>query len=91
MKDSIDSVLTIYSAEIGSIDRFDTEAQLAKYAGLAWTQKQPGLFNIKYTPLSKTGNRYLRYYLVEAASLARLKDPVFAEYYRKKYDETTFF
>lgn len=92
--ESIPGIGKVYSAgiiaEIGSIDRFDTEAQLAKYAGLAWTQKQSGSFNSEHTPLSKTGNRYLRYYLVEAANLARLKDPVFAEYYRKKYDEATF-
>lgn len=40
---SIPGIGPVYSAgiiaEIGSIDRFDNEAGLAKYAGLAWRQK----------------------------------------------------
>lgn len=81
--ESILRIEKVYSAgiiaKIGSIDCFDAEAQLAKYAGLARTQKQSRSFNSEHIPLSKTGN------------LARLKDPVFAEYYRKKYDEAPFF
>lgn len=77
-------------AEIGSISRFNDEAKLAKYAGLAWRQKESGDFNSEHTPRLKTGNAYLRYYLVEAANLIRLRDPVFARYYRKKYAEAAF-
>lgn len=38
-------------------------------------------------PLSHSGDRYLRYYLVEAANMAKLRDPVFKAYYQKKYKE----
>ena len=91
---SIPGIGPVYSAgiiaEIGSIDRFDNEAGLAKYAGLAWRQKQSGSFDSEHTPMTKNGNHYLRYYLVEAANLIRLRDPVFAKYYQKKYDEASF-
>lgn len=91
---SIPGIGPVYSAgiiaEIGSIDRFDNEAKLAKYAGLAWRQKQSGTFDSEHTPMTKNGNHYLRYYLVEAANLIRLRDPVFAKYYQKKYSEASF-
>lgn len=91
---SIPGIGPVYSAgiiaEIGSIDRFDNEAKLAKYAGLAWRQKQSGDFDSEHTPLIRKGNHYLRYYLVEAANLIRLRDPVFAKYYQKKYNEASF-
>lgn len=77
---SIPGVGPVYSAgivaEIGSISRFNDEAKLAKYAGLAWRQKESGDFNSEHTPRLRTGNTYLRYYLVEAANLIRLRDPV---------------
>ncbi|MCZ9646899.1 IS110 family transposase, partial [Lactobacillus crispatus] len=91
---SIPGIGSVYSAgiiaEIGSIDRFDTEAQLAKYAGLAWRQKQSSNFDSEHKPMTKNGNHYLRYYLVEAANLIRQRDPVFRKYYQKKYDEAFY-
>lgn len=91
---SVPGIGPVYSAgiiaEIGSIDRFDNEAKLAKYAGLAWRQKQSGDFDSEHTPLIRKGNHYLRYYLVEAANLIRLRDLVFAKYYQKKYNEASF-
>lgn len=91
---SIPGIGPVYSAgiiaEIGNINRFDSEAQLAKYSGLAWRQKQSGTFDSEHTPITKNGNHYLRYYLVEAANLIRLRDPVFRKYYQKKYDEASF-
>ena len=91
---SVPGIGLVYSAgiiaEIGNIDRFDNEAKLAKYAGLAWRQKQSGDFDSEHTPLIRKGNHYLRYYLVEAANLIRLRDPVFAKYYQKKYNEASF-
>lgn len=72
-------------AEIGQIERFENEAKLAKYAGLYWKRKQSGNFESQRTTLTKTGNHYLRYYLIEAAnSLARC-EPVYKEYYSRKY------
>lgn len=60
---------------------------LAKYAGLSWREKQSGSYTSDNTPLKRTGNTYLRYYLVEAANLVRTHDPVFGEYYQRKYKE----
>lgn len=88
---SIPGIGDIYSAgiiaEIGQSSRFDREASLANYAGLAWNQKQSGDYSSSNTSMSHSGDRYLRYYLVEAANRARLKDPVFKKYYDKKYKE----
>ena len=39
-------------------DRFDNQAELAKYADLVWLQYQSGLFEVKNTRLIKSGNRY---------------------------------
>lgn len=74
-------------AEIGDIERFNAESQLAKYAGLAWKQTQSGNFRGTITPSVKTGNRYLHYYLVEAANQIVRHDPVFRSYYDKKMSE----
>jgi len=74
-------------AEVGDIERFNAESQLAKYAGLAWKQTQSGNFRGTITPGVKTGNRYLHYYLVEAANQIVRYDPVFRSYYDKKMSE----
>ena len=60
---------------------------LAKYAGLVWREGQSGDFSADDTPLSKAGNAYLRYYLIEAASHVKNNCNEFAAYYQKKYDE----
>jgi transposase len=76
-------------AEIGDIFRFKNEAALAKYAGLVWNKYQSGNFCGEETSLAKCGNKYLRYYLVEAANSVRMHDSVFASYYTKKFSEVT--
>ena len=74
-------------AEVGNINRFDNQARLAKYAGLAWTQYQSGMFEAQHTRLIRSGNRFLKYYLVEAAfSLVRC-DTEYKRYYDLKYKE----
>lgn len=74
-------------AEIGDITKFVNQASLAKYAGLTWRKKQSGNFTACETFLTKTGNKYLRYYLLEATnSVLRFNDEYHA-FYRKKYDE----
>jgi len=88
---SIKGIGKVYSAgiiaEIGDINRFTNQAALAKYAGLAWTQHQSGTFKAEHTHLIKSGNRYLKYYLCEAAlSLVRC-DSEFKRYYNLKYKE----
>ena len=68
---SIPGIGPVYSAgimaEIGDINRFDNQAALAKYAGLAWKQYQSGGFEAEVTRLIPSGNRFLKYYLCEAA------------------------
>ena len=74
-------------AEIGDIKRFNGQAGLAKFAGLAWTQHQSGMFEAQHTRLIKSGNRFLKYYLCEAAlSLVRC-DTEFKRYYNLKLKE----
>ncbi|MGF9714132.1 IS110 family transposase [Paenibacillus sp. JMULE4] len=90
---TIPGIGPIYSAgiiaEIGDIHRFDDQAALAKYAGLTWRKNQSGKFEAEETSRIKSGNRFLRYYLVEAANLVKNRDAEFGEYYRKKYNEVT--
>ena len=74
-------------SEIGSIKQFDDEEGLAKFAGLTWRKNQSGPKDNEDTPMTKTGNSYLRYYLIEAASMAVLHNPVYREYYQKKFAE----
>lgn len=74
-------------SEIGSIHQFDNEEALAKFAGLTWRRHQSADVVYEDTPMSKTGNAYLRYYLVEAASMAVLHNPVYFHYYQKKFAE----
>jgi len=74
-------------AEIGDINRFKDQASLAKYAGLTWSKHQSGKFKADETNMIRSGNRYLRYYLVEAANSVKRYDSEFEDYYYKKYNE----
>ncbi len=74
-------------AEIGQVDRFEDESKMAKYAGLYWRTHQSGRFTAEDTSLTRQGNQYLRYYLVEAANSVRRQVPEYHDYYRKKYQE----
>lgn len=88
---SIPGIDRVYAAgilaEIGDIDRFSDQAAVAKYAGLSWRKHQSGPFEAEDTKRIKSGNRFLRYYLVEAANSVKKHDEEFGEYYRKKYQE----
>lgn len=74
-------------AEIGQIERFDDQSKLAKYAGLTWTKNQSRNSQSENTPLNRSGNRYFRYYLIEATNRVRITLPEFKEYYQKKKNE----
>jgi transposase len=74
-------------AEIGDISRFDNHNGLAKFAGLTWRQNQSSKFNAQDIPLTRSGNYYLRYYLVEAANSVRVREPEYGKFYRRKYAE----
>jgi transposase len=88
---SIPGIGPVYAAgiiaEIGQIDRFDDDTKIAKYAGLYWKKKQSGNYESQRTPLTRTGNRHLRYYLIEAANSVKMREPVYKDYYNKKYAE----
>jgi transposase len=71
-------------AEIGMITRFADEAALAQYAGLTWTVHESGHFQAEDTRLTKQGNRYLRYALIEAANSVREHCPEYRTYYETK-------
>src|SRR5699024_11514139 len=72
-------------AEIAQIERFEDETKIAKYAGLYWRKHQSGRFTAEDTSLTRNGNQYLRYYLVEAANSVRRHVPEYKDYYAKKY------
>ena len=74
-------------AEIGDINRFNNEKGLAKFAGLTWNRHQSGSFEAEETSLTKAGNTYLRYYLVEAANCLRLHNADYRAFYQRKFDE----
>ncbi|MEN0648039.1 IS110 family transposase [Caldifermentibacillus hisashii] len=88
---TIPGIGPVYSAgilaEIGQIERFDNQASVAKYAGLTWNKHQSGLFEAEETKMIRSGNRYLRYYLVEAANSVQRNEPEYRAYYLKKYHE----
>jgi transposase len=90
---SIPGIDLVYAAgilaEIGDIERFDDQAAVAKYAGLTWRKHQSGPFEAEETKRIRSGNRFLRYYLVEAANSVKNHDAEFGEYYRKKFHEVT--
>lgn len=66
----------------------DVEDAVAKYAGLWWPRHESGTFRAEDRRLAKRGNRYLRYYLVEAAEKMRRYLPEYRAYYERKYRET---
>ena len=88
---SIPGIGPVYSAgiiaEIGDIHRFESQASVAKYAGLVWSQHQSGDFEAERTHMIKSGNRFLRYYLLEAANSVRRCDSEFRRYYDLKFKE----
>jgi len=75
-------------SEIGDIERFDyNQAKVAKFAGFKWRKRQSADFEADETRLTRSGNRYLRYYFCEAANAVRRSDREYAIYYQRKYDE----
>jgi transposase len=74
-------------AAIGDVRNFPGDDAVAQFAGLTWPAHDSGGFQGEETPMARTGNAYLRYYLIEAANGARRCDATFAAYYRKKCEE----
>lgn len=65
----------------------DAEDAVAKLAGLWWPRANSGDFEAEDRRMAKSGNRYLRYYLVQAADKMRQHIPEYAEYYARKFRE----
>ena len=77
-------------AEIGSIDYFKHNSNLAKYAGLYWNRNQSGKFEKEDKSFSQHANKYLRYYLIEAtSSCVLLNFPFIKDFYDSKFNEVT--
>lgn len=74
-------------AEIADIRRFKDHAALAKYAGITWTRYQSGDYEASNTRLILSGNKYLKYYFLEAANKVRMHDAEFKRYYLSKFKE----
>jgi transposase len=74
-------------AEIGDVNRFENQSKLAKYAGLAWKKRQSGMFEGENTRLIRSGNRFLKYYLCEAAFALARCDAGYRRFYDLKYKE----
>lgn len=67
----------------------DAEASVAKLAGLWWPRCASGKFEGQDRRMSKAGNAYLRYYLIEAANHVRGHVPEYGAFYQRKYAEAT--
>lgn len=76
-------------AEVQDIDRFDSDSALAKFASIVWKKNQSGEFDSDDTPLSRSGNKYLRYYLIEAANSLRMHNEEFRQFYQSKFRESS--
>lgn len=91
--ESVKGLGPVYAAgiftELGNIQRFDSQAQVAKFAGLTWRKTKSGKYESESTRMTKTGNSYLRYYLIEAANSLRVHNEEYKLYYQKKYNEVT--
>jgi transposase len=75
-------------AEVGDLARFDyNEAKVASFAGLKWPRSQSADFEAEDTKMSRSGNRFLRYYLCEAAQMVRMHSPEYRDFYDRKYKE----
>jgi hypothetical protein len=67
----------------------DAEDAIAKIAGLWWPRAASADFEAEDRRMAKTGNRYLRYYLIQAADKMRKSIPGYAAFYARKYREAS--
>ena len=90
---SIPGIGKVYAAgilaEIADINQFESDDALAKYAGITWRKNQSGKFDADDTHLTKTGNKYLRYFIIQATNMARQFIPEYRDFYQKKFNEVT--
>jgi transposase len=67
----------------------DAEDAVAKIAGLWWPRSESGTFAAEDRRMAKSGNAYLRYYLIQAADQLRHREPEYSAFYRRKFREAT--
>jgi transposase len=67
----------------------NAEDAIAKIAGLWWPRADSGDFEAQDRRMAKTGNRYLRYYLIQGADKMRKYIPEYADFYARKYREAS--
>lgn len=88
---SIPGIGPVYTAgiiaEIGDINRFENDAKVAKLAGLAWRVFQTSDYQADETPFFRSSNKYLRYYLVQAANSLKNHNAEYRKFYDMKYKE----
>ena len=65
----------------------NAEDSVAKLAGLWWPKNASGDFEAEERKMAKTGNKYLRYYLIQASDQMRKRIPEYTRYYDRKYLE----
>lgn len=63
----------------------DVEDAVAKMAGLWWPRADSGDFQSEDRHMAKTGNRYLRYAIIQAANGMRRHIPAYSQFYALKY------
>jgi hypothetical protein len=67
----------------------DVEDAVAKMAGLWWPRSDSGDFQSEDRQMAKTGNRYLRYAIIQAANGMRRHIPAYAQFYSGKFRQAT--
>jgi transposase len=67
----------------------EAEDAVAKLAGLWWPRADSGDFSAEDRRMAKSGNRYLRYYLIQAANGMRRPIPAYSRFYGLKFREAT--
>lgn len=65
------------------------EGTVAKFAGLWCPENASCDFAVEEKPLSKRGNAYLGYYILQAADRMRLFIPSYSAYYSKKNETSS--
>lgn len=84
---SIPGIGKVYSAgilaEIGSVKAFQNANALAKYCGIVWNDNDSGDFEAEDKRMSKAGNSYLRYYIIEATGSVIRHCPEYERFYHK--------
>ena len=84
------TIAAIILAEIGDISNFSTPAKLLAFAGMDPSVYQSGNYTASKTSMVKRGSDYLRWAVMQAASVP-MRDSTFAAYMAKKRSEWEHF